>query len=155
MPRDPVNRALRIARLAHSLGNYDSNVIGMVGEVIAKEALLIEKAPRQTKDIDGHIQVNGVRRSVQVKTLSSSRIARHGGTAKFRIAWGAHPERLVVLLVLTGAGKYRVIYNGDATPVGKLELVKGVQRRGIRVSDLYTNREQELRELVSACKGDA
>ena len=60
-----VTRALRIAKLARSLGNYDTNVMGMVGEVIAEEIFGMTKTSKQAKDIDGHIMIDGASRSVQ------------------------------------------------------------------------------------------
>ena len=155
MLEDRLTLALRIATLAHSLGDYDSNVLGMVGEVIAVETLRMTKARKQSKGIDGHIQVGTEQRSVQVKALSSARIAKSRGSVKFRVDWGTHPELLVVLLVFAKIGKYEVLFNGCTQSIGRCEVVKGVQRRGVRVSDLYKNREHELQELVHRCQNDS
>jgi hypothetical protein len=141
MPTDRVTRALRIAKLAHSLGEYDTNVLGMVGEVVAEDVLGMRKAPKQSKDIDGHIVVNGIASSVQVKALSSARILSYGPGAKFRIAAGEHPQRLVVLLVRSKLARYQVLYDGPASAIGKIEMVSGTQRRGIRLGDIYNQRE--------------
>ena len=154
---DRITTALEIARLARSLGNFDTNVLGMVGEVIAQDVLGMTKAPPQSKGIDGHIQVGTAQRSVQVKALSARRVAgkRPVGSSGFRVAWGDHPERLVVVIVFTKIGKYQIIFNNDASSVGKSVTVKGVRRREVCVSDLYKNREHELKELISLCKEDA
>jgi uncharacterized protein DUF6998 len=150
-----VTRALRIAKLAHSLGNYDTNVMGMVGEVIAEEIFGMTKTSRQTKDVDGHIMIDGAARSVQVKTLSCERLATYGGGAKFRVAEGSHPERLLVLVVFSQVGKYEVAYNGPTGAVGKVEVVSGVPRRGVCVHHLFAGRPHELTSLLHACRGDA
>jgi len=150
-----VTRALRIAKLAHSLGDYDTNIMGMVGEVIAEEIFGMTKTLRQAKDIDGHVMIDGSARSVQVKTLSRERIASYGGGAQFRIAENSHPERLLVLIVFSQARKYEVAYNGPAALVGKVEIVDGQQRRGICVHHLFAERRDELALLLQACRGDA
>lgn len=150
-----VTRALRIAKLAHSLGNYDTNVMGMVGEVIAEEVFGMTKTSKQAKDIDGHIMIDGASRSVQVKTLSCERVASYGGSAKFRVAEGDHPERLLVLVVFSRAAKYEVAYHGPTAAVGKVEVVSGTPCRGVTVHHLFSTRQHELTLLLQACRGDA
>jgi hypothetical protein len=150
-----VTRALRIAKLAHSLGNYDTNVMGMAGEVIAEEIFGMAKAAKQSKDVDGHIMMDGAARSVQVKTMSCERLATYGGGAKFRVSEGSHPERLLVLIVFSQLGKYEVAYHGPTEAVGKVEVVRGVLQRGVCVHHLFVGRPNELNSLLQACRGKA
>lgn len=148
---DRISRALRIAKLAHSLGEYDTNVLGIVGEVIAEERFGMRKASKQSKDSDGHVLVDGVARSLQVKTLSSSRIAAYRGGAKFRVAHGVHPEYLLVLLVFPLFCTYEVLFYGPASSVGRAESVNGVARRGVCVHHLFVGREDELLSILNEC----
>ena len=46
---NPVARALRAFRLIRWLGEDDSNVDGVAGEIIAEHFLGMKKAPRQTR----------------------------------------------------------------------------------------------------------
>lgn len=141
-----------IAKLAHSLGGYDTNVMGMVGEVIAEETLGMAKAPAQSKDIDGHLLLAGERRSLQVKTLSAARLTTYGRGAKFRVAAGVHPEQLLVLVVFPRAASYKVAYFGPTTSVGKLELVNGTERRGVCIHHLFVGRDHEMEALLRECR---
>lgn len=150
-----VRRALRIAALVRSLGDYDTNVLGMVGEIIAEDLLGLTKAPKQCKDIDGHYFHEGNQVSAQVKALSTSRIARYGGGAKLRISAGVHPEHLVVLLVFRKRPAYRVLYQGPSQKVGNIEFVNNIPRRGVTIHDIYQGRSAELNALIAECKSDA
>ena len=150
-----VRRALRIVALARSLGDYDTNVLGMVGEIIAEDLLKLKKAPKQSKDIDGHYFHKDNQVSVQVKALSTSRIARYGGGVKFRISADIHPQHLVVLLVFRKRPAYIMLYQGPSQEVGKTELVNGITRRGVTIHDIYKGRPSELNALIAECKRDA
>lgn len=150
-----VEIALKIVKLAHSLGSdYDSNVIGLAGEVIAEEFLGMKKAKRQSRDIDGHIETIEGRQSVQVKTLSSLRIRKHGGTVKVRVAASKELTRLAVILIFPERGEFAILYDGLTQNVGKIEIVKGIERRGITVSELHSD-SVVLSALVKRCKRDA
>jgi hypothetical protein len=127
----------------------------MVGEIVAEDLLGLTKTPKQCKDIDGHYLHEGNQVSVQVKTLSTSRIAKSGGGTKLRVSGDVHPEHLVVLLVFRKRPAYRVLYQGPSQEVGKIEVVKGIQRRGVTVHDIFKGKLVELNSLIVECKSDA
>lgn len=66
---DRIAEALDLVRRAKALGGYDSNVIGMAGEIVAEERFGLVCTKCGNKDIDGFMVVNGDKRSVQVKAM--------------------------------------------------------------------------------------
>lgn len=135
-----VHEALDIAKRAKALGDYDSNVIGMVAEIIAEDVLGMIKSPAGTKNIDGHILENGKKLSVQVKAFSSGRVLRYKGGAKFRISENGS-EKLIVILVYSNLAEYEILYNGNADSVGKKESNKNT--RIIQLNSLKSKSEVE------------
>ena len=86
--------ALKALRMVRSIGNgdYDSALVGVVGEVYAEDVLGMKKAKRGTKGIDGHIK----RRSLSVKAKESDKPGRYISIAK---KWhGTVDDVLVVVL---------------------------------------------------------
>jgi hypothetical protein len=143
-----VYKALDLVRLATELGEYDSNVIGMAGEVIAQEHFGMRKAARGKRAVDGVLTVDGVERSVQVKAWSEARIRRYGSRTFFRITEEAHPEHLLVLLVYSSKPHYEVLYNGPRGGTGKLESSEKV--RIITFASLVTSAER-ANDLLTGC----
>jgi hypothetical protein len=129
---DRVTEVLDIVRRADALGQYDHNLIGMAGEIIAEDEFGMEKVGRGAKGIDGYWDMHGERRRVQVKAWSLNRINRYGDNTMFRIKPGASDDLLVLLVEGDG---YQVLYSGPADHVGKLALVKGVEYRLIQYKD--------------------
>lgn len=72
--------ALKALRMVRSIGNgdYDSALVGVVGEVYAEDVLGMKKAKRGTKGIDGHIK----NRSLSVKAKESDKPGRVISIAK-------------------------------------------------------------------------
>lgn len=152
---DYVKRALRIVRLARSLGEYDCNIVGVAGEVIAARDLGMVKTPRQCKGIDGHAEIGGQLRTVQVKSLSTTRLRDHGGRTTFKVTKNPEPEHLFVVVVFEKRTHHEVIYSGPTNDVGGLARNTGSLRRPISVSDLFVERPTELAQLLERCKNDA
>lgn len=69
----------RLAQVLHansiirSLGDYDSAIVGVVGEIYAETHLGMKKAPRGEKAIDGYIG----ERSVSIKAKESDKPGRY------------------------------------------------------------------------------
>jgi len=139
-----VETALRLTKDAKSLGNYDSNVIGMAAEVIAEEDLGLIKTPRGTKTIDGHIFLDGESRSVQVKAWSCMRIRKYRENTFFRIQNAGSPDFLAVILIFSEIPEYEILYFGKSDAVGKLE--KNGLSRTIKLSHLKD--KGEIKEII-------
>ena len=129
---DRVVEVLELVRRADALGQYDHNLIGMAGEIIAEEEFGMEKAARGAKGIDGYWIQNGEKRRVQVKAWSRSRIIRYKGSTMFRVKPGASDDLLVLLVEGDG---YEVLYSGPVEDVGRLAPVNGVEYRLIKYKD--------------------
>jgi hypothetical protein len=75
--KTPVPRRLQKAidanEIVRSLGDYDSAIVGVLGEVYAEEIFGMKKAPRGTKGIDGYIR----NQSVSVKSKESDKTGRY------------------------------------------------------------------------------
>lgn len=116
-----IAEALDIVKRAKTLGDYDSNVIGMAAEVIAEERFGMLKTPTGTKNIDGYIIQNKKKTTVQVKSFSSSRVLRYKGGTFFRIPEKGS-KKLIVLLIYSHLAEYEILYNGDADTAGKKKI---------------------------------
>jgi len=127
-----VREVLDIVSRADALGQYDHNLLGMAGVIIAEEDFGMERAPAGAWGIDGFWFRDGERRRVQVKAWSQNRIAHYGEDAKFRITPGKTDDLLVLLI---DAGGYKVLYSGSADDVGRLGSVKRVKYRFIEYDD--------------------
>lgn len=68
-----LQQVLDANKIVRSLGDYDSAIVGVVGEVYAEEIVGMKKAPRGKTAIDGHI---GTRR-VSVKAKESDKQGRY------------------------------------------------------------------------------
>ena len=151
-----IRRVLRIAQLTRGLGvDYDCTIVGVAGEVIAEERLGMKKADRQAKGIDGHIEVFGVNKSVQVKSLSSGRLRKSREQVTFKVTQNPEPELLVVVVILDRIGDFRIVYTGPTALVGKPTKHAGAQRRPITFRDLFQGRQQELKDVLDLCQRDA
>ena len=117
---DRIAEALEIVRRAKALGDYDSNVIGMAAEIVAEERFGLKRTSSGSKDIDGHVVVDGVTRSVQVKGFSSGRIQRYQGGAKFAIHTSGCADMLLVLVFYAKIAEYEVVFYGPTRDVGKV-----------------------------------
>lgn len=117
-----IEKAMHIRRLAKQLGEYDSNISGMVGEVMAEEHYQMAKAPRGTKKTDGHLPDG---RSLQVKVIGT-----------WRDAVRVHTTDVDALLVikLTDEG-WREVYFGDAAAA--VEASTNSERNGSK--DIWLN----------------
>lgn len=123
---------LDLVRRAVALGQYDHNLIGMAGEIIAEEDFGMEKAATVANGIDGYWERDGERRRLQVKAWSRSRINRYGDSTMLRIKPDSSDDLLVLLIEADG---YKVLYSGPADDVGKIAPVKGVEYRLIQYRD--------------------
>lgn len=142
-----VQEALDIVKRAKSLGDYDSNVIGMAAEIIAEDELGMVKAPTGTKDIDGHIIEAGEQHSVQVKAFSSGRLLRYKGSAMFRVPLNGS-NKLIVILIYSKLAEYEILYIGEAASAGKRENNKSA--RIITLNSLKT--KSEIEEILKKCR---
>lgn len=68
-PTGTIQKYAEAARLLHTLGRYDHNVIGATAEVYAVEVLGMRNAPIRTPYIDGWL--NGQRVQVKVERLGA------------------------------------------------------------------------------------
>ena len=68
-----LQQAIDANKIVRSLGDYDSAIVGVLGEVYAEEIVGMKKAPRGKTAIDGHI---GTRR-VSVKAKESDKQGRY------------------------------------------------------------------------------
>ena len=137
-----VDEVLDLVRRADGLGEYDHNLIGMAGEIIAEDCFGMEKAPRGAKGIDGYWRKDGERRSVQVKAWSRDRLDRYGNRAMFRIKPDSTDDLLVILVE---ANNYQVLYSGPADAVGVIAPVNGVDFRMVQYRDLIQSDEAKKR----------
>jgi hypothetical protein len=128
-----VKAVLDLVRQADALGEYDHNLIGMAGEIIAEDDFGMEKAARGAKGIDGYWFRNGERRRVQVKAWSHSRLDRYGDRTMFRIKPDSTDDLLVILVE---ANSYQILYSGPADEVGVLAPVNGVEYRMVQYKDM-------------------
>jgi hypothetical protein len=147
--------ARQLRELCESGGEpYDCNIIGIAGEIIAEELFAMKRATRQTRHIDGWIDINGVNRTIQVKSISSSRIRKHRGLVTFKISTSPSPEMLLVVVVLDKIGTFEIAYFGEANLVGaKPQSING-KRRAITLNNLFVDREDNLKDLLAKCEID-
>ena len=124
---DRIAAALDIVRRANALGDYDSNVIGMAAEIVAEERFGLVRTRSGSRDIDGHMVVDGEKRSVQVKAWSSSRLKRYQGGAKITLHTSGIADYLLVMVFYASVSQYEVIYHGPTNRAGKIEK-SGVKR---------------------------
>ena len=83
----------------------DGRLVGDIGELIAAEVFHLDLLGTKTKDIDA-VTTDGLERKVQVKATfqADGLTIKHGGD-------------YFIGLQLNDVGKFRVIYNGPASPV--------------------------------------
>ena len=136
-----LKNALDLVVNAAQLGNYDSNVIGMVAEVIAEEEFGMEKTPRGSRDVDGHWYSDGRKQKVQVKAWSEARVRKYKQFTYFRLREAALPDELLCILVYCSRPDYKIIYKGSPSAVGYVE--KNGRDRVIRFGDLMSKDEIE------------
>ncbi len=91
-----IEEALDIVKRAKALGDYDVNVIGMAGEIIAEDRFGMSKTAVGSKTIDGYWRSQEEPRSVQVKGWSDARVRRYRGGTFFRIPVESGPDDLLV-----------------------------------------------------------
>ena len=121
MPLSRIEEALDIVKRAKALGDYDVNVIGMAGEIIAEDLFGMSKTAVGTKTIDGYWRSQEDPRSVQVKGWSDARVRRYRGGTFFRVPEESGPDDLLVILFLAGKAEYVILFNGPTNSVGVLE----------------------------------
>ncbi|MCH9758848.1 MAG: hypothetical protein K0U19_07060 [Proteobacteria bacterium] len=140
-----IKEALDIVKRAKALGDYDSNVIGMAAEIIAEEDFGMIKSPAGKKYIDGYIG----NYSIQVKSFSSGRVLKYKGAAFCRI-----PERkcdkLIFILIYSNLEEYEILYNDNASTVGKRVKIKGKPYRDIRLDSLKS--QDEINQILQKCQ---
>lgn len=119
--KERVAKALEIVKLATELGEYDSNVIGMVAEIIAEEDFGMTKVEKGKQGIDGRWIRNGSERTVQVKAWSEGRLRRYKASSELRIKDAKAADDLLVLLIHSSEAKYQVLYQGPIEAVGYRE----------------------------------
>lgn len=145
-------KALEIVRLIAELGEYDSNVIGMVAEIIAEEEYGMTKARRGAKDIDGTWFVGENQRTVQVKAFSEKRVKDYGLGTFFRLGLKNPADDLLVLLIHTSEPKYTELYLGAASEAGVLGNLNGSQVRTVNLRQMMLllpqNIQDELNKLL-------
>lgn len=144
---DRIAEALDIVRRAKRLGDYDSNVVGMAGEVIAEQAFGMRKSSAGSQNVDGYWGDASARRSVQVKSWSSTRVARYGGAVFCTVRASKHADDLVVILIFCEEMAYEVLYSGPADRVGRLR--DSGKERYIRLDDLAEG--ERLAQIQSRC----
>lgn len=142
-----VKEALEIVNRVCSLGEYDSNVIGMAAEIIAEDVFGMQKVSRGSKDIDGFWVKDGVNRSVQVKAWSERRVVRYKHGTFLRLKEQSLPDDLLLLLIYSSTPGYEVLYNGPANLVGYVES-RGT--RAIRLDVVRTG--DEITQILDRCK---
>ncbi|CAN5623395.1 hypothetical protein BH24ACI3_BH24ACI3_10600 [soil metagenome] len=135
---------------ASRIGKYDSNVIGMAAEVIAEEVFGMIKAPRGTRDVDGHWYVDGLQHTVQVKAWSEDRVTRYRQGTYLRLKEDFLPDVLLCILVYCSKPGYEILYNGSPKSVGRVE--KNRPSRVIRFGDMKT--KNEIMSILRALGGE-
>ncbi len=138
---DRVAKVLDIVALSSSLGNYDSNVIGMAAEIIAEEVFRMTKTLRGSKGIDGRWLRDGSDRSVQVKAWSERRIMRYKGGTLLRLNETLFPDDLLLLLIYSSQPTYEVLYCGSADPF-----------RGVKEIRFDTIPDIDIAQILSTCR---
>lgn len=131
---DRVSEVLDIVRRVCSLGEYDSNVIGMAAEIIAEDIFRMEKWSRGSKSIDGLWTKDNLGRTVQVKAWSENRVKRYRMGTMLRTNAISSPDDLLLILIFTSKAEYQVLYNGPTNSVGYVET-SGLTRL-IKLKDL-------------------
>ncbi len=122
-----VLEALDIVVRVCTLGEYDTNVIGMAAEIIAEDVFGMTKVPRGLRDVDGSWMRDDVNRTVQVKAWSARRIRRYKRGTFLTLRESSLPDDLLLLLIHSSKADYEILYDGQANKVGY------VDPRGIRV----------------------
>ena len=153
MPLNRIEEALDIVKRAKALGDYDVNVIGMAGEVIAEDRFGMSKTAVGSKAIDGYWRSGGESRSVQVKGWSDARIRRYRGGTFFRVPSEGGPDDLLVILFLAARKEYIILFNGPTSSVGVME--KNGKFKVVRLDQLVeTSGLKELLVTVDALAGN-
>lgn len=119
-----VSEILDIVVRVFKLGEYDSNVIGMAGEIIAEDVFGMRKTSRGKKAVDGYWKCGDQERTVQVKAWSESRVKKYKDKTFFRINGSMPPDELLVLLIYSSHAGYEVLYKGPTNAVGYIGVSK-------------------------------
>ena len=125
--------ALDILRRVSLLGDYDSNVAGMIAEIIAEEEYGMKKTKRGTKDVDGTWFVGDNQRTVQVKAWTEKRLRDHKNNTFLRLKIENLPDDLLLLLVHSSKQTYSELYRGATIEAGHLGNLNGKQVRVIKL----------------------
>jgi hypothetical protein len=141
-----VIEALDIVRRACLLGDYDSNVIGMAGEIIATEVFGIRRAKRGTQSIDGWLD----NQSVQVKTCGQSRLQEYKKGVKITLSARHTSDRLLIFFIPNSGESYHVLYDGRTAEIGTI-CGKKKQTRVIYLCDClrFLARSKKWQELLN------
>jgi hypothetical protein len=134
-----IDEALDIVVRIATLGEYDSNVIGMAAEVIAEDEFGMTKALRGSRDVDGTWFVDGCHQKVQVKAWSEARVKKYRQFTYLRLKEDALPDVLLCILIYCSKPGYEIIYKGPPSAVGYVE--KNGRSRVIRFSHMKTTEE--------------
>jgi hypothetical protein len=145
---DRVVEVLDIVFRAKQLGEYDSNVIGMAGEIVAEELFGMIKAPAGTKHIDGTVATPTGIRSLQVKAWSDARIKKYKKGTFFRLPIQKKADDLLIILFHASTKTYEVLYHGCADMVGKPE--KNGKTKVVRLDHVVKGKKLE-QIILDAC----
>ena len=138
---------------AKALGDYDVNVIGMAGEIIAEDQFGMSKTTVGSKTIDGYWRPRGESRSVQVKGWSDARVRRYRSSTFFRVPSEGGPDDLLVILFLAAKMEYVILFNGPTNSVGVME--KNGKTKVVRLDHLIApDGLMELLESVDELAGN-
>lgn len=143
---DRVKEMLDIVRRVCALGEYDSNIIGMAGEIIAEDMYHMTKMSRGSKGIDGTWLCGTDKRTVQVKAWSEARVKRYRHGTFFRVDEIDQPDELLILLIYSSKIGYVELYKGPTKNIGRVE--KGGLTRVIRFDSIKS--PADIEQLISS-----
>jgi hypothetical protein len=147
---DRVEEVLDIVFRAKQLGDYDCNVIGMAGEIVAEEEFGMLKVPVGTKSIDGTVATPNGMRTLQVKAWSDARVKKYKKGTFLRLPVQNKADDLLLILFYASKKNYEVLYQGPVDEIGKLE--KNGKTKIVRLDHVKIDEELErvLKEAFSA-----
>ncbi len=124
--------ALEILQRVAALGDYDSNIAGMVAEIIAEEEYGMKKTKRGTKDVDGFWFKGDNQRTVQVKAWTEKRLKDYQNNTFLRLKLENSPDDLLLLVVFSSKQAFAELYNGPTVDAGHIGNLNGKQVRIVK-----------------------
>ena len=113
-----IRHILRIHQLVHALGVYDGNIVGMAGEIIAEQEFGMIKARRQNPGFDGQAMFEHSLQTIEVKSLSTTRLRARRHKTTFKVCKEPVPAVLLVLAIFERQPRYEILYHGYTSKGG-------------------------------------